>query len=102
VRAERDAVSDQDVALLLKNATKPSLRSWLALIAFQGLRPQEVADLRKEDVDLRTRPHILTLGGNEMGAEKTAIMHPEVEGALRSLDLPDRGRLFPTAIAKQR
>jgi uncharacterized protein (TIGR02391 family) len=97
VKPDRDAVSDQDVALLLKNATKLPLRCWLALIAFQGLRPQEVAELTSEDVDLRARPPKLNAGGNEIGVGKTAVVHPEVEGALRSLDLPDRGRLFPTA-----
>jgi site-specific recombinase XerD len=50
VKPDRDAVSDQHVALLLKNAAKLLLRCWLALIAFQGLRPQEVAELTSEDV----------------------------------------------------
>jgi uncharacterized protein (TIGR02391 family) len=97
VKRDRDAISDHDVSVVLNDATKPSLRAWLSLIAFQGLRNQEAAELTREAIDLRARPPLLNLGQNGPTVGKTAILHPEVETALRSLELPDRGRLFPNA-----
>jgi uncharacterized protein (TIGR02391 family) len=83
------------VALLLDRATKPSLRSWLMLIAFQGLRGQEISDLTREEIDFHSRPPVLKLEEHVATVGKTAIIHPDVEAALRSLEFPDRGRLFP-------
>lgn len=95
VAARKQDVGDSDVAEVLAAATSPGLRCWLALMAYQGLRSGEVADLQKQMVDLQSRPPILKLEGDGSGRQRSAVLHAEVVNSLGSVDSTGRGTLFP-------
>lgn len=79
-----------DLALALEMAT-PSMRAWLTLMAFAGLRCVEVARL---DVDaILWDDHLLRVHGKG-DKERLVPMHPEVRRLLQSIPRPRRGRVF--------
>ena len=92
---KHEPVTDTDLTKLLVTATKPELRSWLALAAYQGLRVQEIAGLSRENVDLGVVPPMLNLGNDSAALNKTSVIHQDVEQALRAVEFPRNGRLFP-------
>ena len=69
----------------------PTMRSWLSLAAFGGLRCVEIARL---EVDcLLWDDHLIRVLGKR-DKERLVPMHPEVERVLRSNPMPSRGRVF--------
>lgn len=70
---------------------EPTMRAWLALMAFGGLRCVEVARLEVDDLlwgDELVRVH------GKGDKERMVPMHVEVERSLRACRLPSRGRVF--------
>lgn len=80
-----------DLRVALSCAT-PMMRCWLLLAAYQGLRCQEVAGLRYEDVLFAD--HLLRIVHAKGGHERVVPMHPEVEAALRALPRTRSGWMF--------
>lgn len=69
----------------------PVMRAWLTLMAFGGLRCVEVARLEVDDLlweDGLVRVH------GKGDKERLVPIHSEVRQVLRSLRLPNRGRVF--------
>lgn len=83
------ATGDLDFAL---RAASPQFRAMLSLAAFAGLRCQEIAGLDREDI-LESKGLILVRHGKG-GKERLVPLHRDVLTALRSLPMPETGRLF--------
>lgn len=79
-----------DLVLALQMAT-PTMRAWLSLMAFSGLRCMEVAGLDVDD--LLWDDGLIRIHGKG-GKERLVPMHPDVAAALRSITRPKRGALF--------
>lgn len=94
IAAKVQEIRDEDVAMVLASATKPALRCWLALMAYQGLRCQEVATLTKGDIDLEVGPPVLRLHGGVSAQRKTSVLHPDVVASLRAISM-SQIELFP-------
>jgi hypothetical protein len=95
--SDRAAITDRDVAKVIAKAVAPELRCQVALMAYQGLRPQEVALLTAEGLDLRANPPALKVGRSARG--NIAVLHPAVLDAFAAMTIPARGRIFPHANA---
>ena len=86
---------DKDVAKVLSAASRPEIRAWLVLMAYQGLRCQDIAELRRESVDLEASPPLLKLGDEKTNWGGSTVLHHEVVSSIRALPIV-RGSLFPT------
>ena len=83
-------IGTADLAMGLRMA-EPTMRAWLSLMAFGGLRCAEVAAL---EVDwLRWDDRLIVVTGKR-DKVRTVPMHCQVERTLRSVTLPSRGRAF--------
>lgn len=83
-------INTGDLVTAIQMAT-PTMRAWLSLMAFGGLRCVEVSRLEVDDLlwdDGLVRVH------GKGDKERMVPMHEDVERALRSTPLPSRGRLF--------
>lgn len=67
-------------------------RCWVLLAAFQGLRCQEIAGLRREDVV--EADALLRIVHGKGGHERMLPLHPEVLAALQGLPMPRVGWIF--------
>lgn len=84
-------IDDADLARALAEAP-PQTRAILALMAYGGLRCQEVAGLDREDI-LEAKGLVRVVKGK--GAKERIVpLHPEALAALRCLPLPRSGILF--------
>lgn len=70
----------------------PKQLCWLLLAAYMGLRCQEIAGLRREDV--LTADDLLRVTQAKGGKERLLPLHPEVLTALRDLPMPRTGWVF--------
>lgn len=70
----------------------PKERCWVVLAAFQGLRCQEIAGLRREDVS--ETEGLLRVVHGKGGHERMLPLHPEVRSALVALPMPRTGWVF--------
>ena len=70
----------------------PTMRCWVALGAFAGLRCKEIAGLGVEH--LLWDDGLVFVADGKGGKQRTVPMHQQVEDALRSLTLPARGACF--------
>jgi len=84
-------ISDGDLYRALTQAD-PTMRCWLLLGAYEGLRAQEIAGLTREDVE--DDHGVLRVVYGKGGKERAVPLHPEVLEALRSLPMPNSGDLF--------
>lgn len=73
-------------------AAPPVLKCWMLLAACQGLRCQEIAGLRREDV--LEDDGLLRIVHGKGGHERIMPLHPEVLEALQALPLPKTGVVF--------
>ena len=73
-------------------AAEPRNRCWLLLAGYQGLRCQEIAGLRREDV-LDTEG-LLRIAKAKGGHERMLPLHPVVLSALQELPMPRVGWVF--------
>jgi integrase/recombinase XerC len=86
----RPAVTDE-LRLAVEQAD-PMRRCWVLLAAYQGLRCQEIAGIRREDI-LEEEGYLRVVHGK--GAKERLLpLHPDVMAALRTLPLPRIGWLF--------
>lgn len=83
------ASADLDRAL---EGALPKHRCWIVLAAFEGMRCQEIAGLRREDV-LETEKLIRVVHGKG-GHERMMPLHPAVLAALQTLPMPRQGWIF--------
>lgn len=85
-------IADDDLALLISQAS-PTMRAWLILGAFAGLRCAEIAGLHRDDI-IDTHGYMRILGkGNK---ERIVPLHPLVIEALRAAGMPRSGPLWRT------
>lgn len=82
-----------DIAMAVQMAD-PRMRCWLLLMAYQGLRCQEVAYISRDDVLDTLDPPMLLVRKGKGAKERMEPLHPEVGMALRALPLPRAGRLW--------
>lgn len=88
------ATADIYVAMQMADAR---MRCWLALMAYQGLRCQEVAGIEREDVLDTADPPMLFVRCGKGGKERMEPLHPDVAMLLRALPMPRVGRLWPSS-----
>lgn len=70
----------------------PRERCWLLLASLMGLRCQEIAGIRREDVvDAQGQ---LMIAKGKGGKERMVPLHPDVLAALRGLPMPRAGWVF--------
>lgn len=75
-------------------SAEPMMRCWLLLAALQGLRCQEIAGLRREDILMSE--HLLRIVHAKGGHERVVPLHPDVERELASWLTSNRGGwMFP-------
>lgn len=83
---------DLDVALA---AADPRMRAWLTLAAYAGLRAQEIAGLRRQDLRDRRSPPVILVVNGKGDKERIVPLNPECAAALRAFGLPRSGWLWP-------
>jgi len=84
-------VPTRDLVTALSCAA-PVMRAWLELAAFQGLRCQEIAGLRHEDV--LTADGLLRIVHAKGGHERLVPLHPRVAATLAALPRHKSGWVF--------
>lgn len=84
-------INTGDLVLALQMAG-PTMRCWVALGAFAGLRCKEIAGLRVQD--LLWEDGLVFVHDGKGGKQRLVPMHEQVETALRSITLPARGACF--------
>ena len=90
-RALPRPANTDELRLALANA-EPREACWLLLAAYMGLRCQEIAGLRREDV-LEVEG-LLRVTKAKGGKERLVPLHPDALKALRELPMPRVGWLF--------
>ena len=83
------ASADLDRALA---AASPKHRCWVVLAAFEGMRCQEIAGLKVEDVFAKKGKVAVTKGKG--GKQRMLPLHPDVLAALKVLPMPRSGYVF--------
>lgn len=79
----------------LIDVAPPKERCWVVLAAFQGLRCQEIAGLRREDVS--ETDGLLRVVHGKGGHERMLPLHPQARAALLALPMPRVGWVFTRA-----
>lgn len=82
-----------DIDMAIQMAT-PRMRCWLALMAYTGLRCQEVSGLERGDILEGLDVPMLHVRHGKGGKDRMVPLHPEVLLFLRSLPMPRAGRLW--------
>ena len=85
IQPKHQEIRDKDVAKVLSAASRPEIRAWLVLMAYQGLRCQDIAELRRESVDLEASPPLLKLGDEKTNWGGSTVLHHEVVSSIRAL-----------------
>ena len=91
-------VTTAEVETAIDQATG-ELRCWLIVAAYQGLRPQEVALLERDNIDTTATPPTLRVRSRSGATDRTIELHPRTLAALEALPMPEEGRLFPSTNA---
>lgn len=86
-------ISDRDLLMAL-NMAPPMMRAWLALMAFAGLRCQEVAGIDVGHLLWHLDPPMLLVAQAKGGNERTVPLAMEAEVAIRLSGMPRTGPLF--------
>lgn len=86
-------IATQDLAFALSSAPPPQ-RAILSLMAFQGLRAQEVAGIARGDVLDTAEPPMLYVMRGKGGKQRAVPLHPDTVMSLRALPMPRSGPLF--------
>lgn len=86
-------ISDDDLSVALRMAP-PTMRAWLALMAFAGLRCQEVAGIDVGHLMWHTDPPMLLVAEAKGGNERTVPLALEAELSIRACGMPRHGSLF--------
>lgn len=86
-------ISDDNLALALDRAD-PVCRAILSLAAYAGLRAQEIAGVRREDILEHLAEPMLIVSKPKGHKERTVPLHPKVWAALNVGILPRTGPVF--------
>lgn len=86
-------IATNDLELVMF-AAEPRMQSWLALMAYDGLRCQEVAYIHREDVLDTNEPAWLRVRAGKGDKQRVVPLHPFVAISLRALPMPRAGRLW--------
>ena len=86
-------VSNEDLAYALLVAP-PLVKAWLTLMAYTGLRCQEVAGVDAGDLLWHLDPPALVVSHAKGGNERVVPLAAETEDALRAHGLPRHGPVF--------
>jgi len=86
-------IGTADLAFALSSAPPPE-RAMLSLMAFQGLRCLEVANLRREDVLDTATPPALFVAHGKGGKQRVVPLHGDTAASLRLLPMPRAGLVF--------
>ena len=81
------------------HAASGELRCWIVIAAYEGLKPQQVAGLLRDDVDTSGERPVLRVRRRGGELDRGVELHPRVLEALEALPMPAEGRLFPSADA---
>lgn len=85
----------EDALMRALATAPPRIRPWLVLAAWAGLRSQEVARLRGEDVVLKPAPLLIVSAfAAKGGRERVVPLSPFVVAELIAAGLPARGWVF--------
>jgi integrase/recombinase XerD len=87
-------ISDEDLMMALELADART-RCWLLLAAYDGLRAQEVAGLRREDVLDSHDPELLAVRKGKGNKERVVPLNRHVRIALHEFGMPRSGWLWP-------
>jgi integrase/recombinase XerC len=82
-----------DLARALHRAG-PAVRAILCLAAFAGLRAQEIAGVRREDLLEHLDEPMLVVSAPKGGRQRTVPLHPAAWEALVSYGMPRSGHIF--------
>lgn len=72
----------------------PRMLAWLRLGAFEGLRCQEIAGLRREAVQDEAAPPVIVVEDGKGGKQRVLPLHPLVWEALVAYGMPKSGAIF--------
>lgn len=86
-------IATADLAFALASAA-PLERAILSVMAFQGLRCQEVAGVERADVLDTVDPPMLLVLKAKGGKQRAVPLHPDTIASLRSLPMPRTGPVF--------
>ena len=86
-------IATVDLAFALAGAP-PMVRAVLSLMAYEGLRAQEVAGIERADVLDTSDPAMLYVMRGKGGKERAVPLHPDTVTSLRVLPMPRTGLLF--------
>lgn len=86
-------IATADLAFALSSAP-PVERAVLSLMAFEGLRAQEVAGLRRDDVLDTIDPPMLFVTKGKGGKQRAVPLHDDTASSLRVLPMPRTGYIF--------
>ena len=86
-------IATADLAFALESAP-PLQRALVSLMAFEGLRCQEVAGIQREDVLDTMTPPMLFVTKGKGGKQRAVPLHDDTIASLRSLPMPRSGPLF--------
>lgn len=92
-------VGDADLAYALRVAP-PLMKAWLSLMAYTGLRCQEVAGVDAGDLLWHLEVPMLVVSQAKGGNERTVPLASEAELALRSYGIPRHGLLFVNKVGR--
>jgi len=86
-------ILDADLAYAIRVAP-PKMRAWLSLMAYSGLRCQEVAGVHAADLLWHLDPPMLLVSQAKGGNERTVPLSSDAEAALRAYGVPRHGPVF--------
>lgn len=84
-------ISDSDLVKAVAHADK-RMKVWVLLGAYEGLRCQEMAGIKREDVLYDEK--LLRIDDGKGGKERLVPLHPEVWRALKAYKMPAQGYIF--------
>jgi integrase len=95
-RGKPRPIAEMDLMYAL-DAAPARIRPWLVLAAWTGLRAQEIARLRGEDILPRATPPVLVVStyAAKGGKERIVPLPPFVVAELQDAGVPARGWAFP-------
>ena len=88
-RRQHRILSDQDIEDLTRIAEGRSIRLALLLGLYGGLRPEEIAGLSWDQVDMTHRSVRITEVRTRMNTGEEITKRPKTEGSSRTITLPD-------------
>lgn len=86
-------IADSDLRHALDHSD-PTMRAWLSLAAYAGLRCYEIARLSRQDIIDTSDPPMLVVSDGKGGHQRAIPLHPDILTALRAVGMPHSGPVF--------